>query len=98
MALTFCELFLEFLRRNAMVAVVSLVCLTNASVTTEQEERAGLDEKTASEIAQALEKAGSENTGIKATGNDLIVTKADPDHDGETEQIVVCEKAGDFVK
>lgn len=78
------------------LAVISLVCLTNASETTEQEERAGLDEKTASEIAQALEKAESENTGIKATGKDLIVTKADPDHDGETEQIVVCEKAEDL--
>lgn len=79
-----------------VLAVISLVCLTNASVTTEQEESVGFDEKTASEIAQALEKAGSENTGIKATGNDLIVTKADPDHDGETEQIVVCEKAEDL--
>ena len=97
MAVTFYELFLEFLRRNAMVAVVilavllarlllkkalafgesdaskriknvlrykkprlisavvavlalaviSLVCLTNASETTEQEAHTGLDEKTA---------------------------------------------------
>lgn len=78
MAVTFCELFLDFLRRNAMVAVVilavllarlllkklpkkytyalwsvfalaviSLVCLTNASETSKQEESTGLDEKTA---------------------------------------------------
>lgn len=101
------------------LAVVSLVCLTNASETTEEEESTGLDEKTASvnheretasdgdnpsdagnnldeEISQALEKAGSENAGIKVTSNDLIVTKADLDHDGENEQIVVCEKAEDL--
>lgn len=80
------------------LAVISLVCLTNASETTEPEgENPGSDEKyVASEISQALEKAGSENAGIKVTSNDSIVTKADLDHDGETEQIVVCEKAEDL--
>ena len=41
-----------------------MVCLTNASETTEQEERAGLDEKTPSEIAQALEKTSAVNATL----------------------------------